>query len=366
MDEAQTVRSILARVGRRLWTWRALRAALRSAAVVSAAVGLSLLAHRLGMAGDPRGLPLPAFAAIAWVLGLIPWLRPVAPGSAAAALDAACASAERFTTALEVIGRPGPAERLVVRDAARHACLVDPARVPHVAVTPEAWLAASAVAAAMVLWLLPAAPSASPALVRGSAESPGAERQPAPRASTGAMTEPARPAPPGAGLSEALGLATAPRTGADDPGRRASSPSAEPSLARPQPPDGTGPARSEGADRGAGARLPSGEGQAAIDSGIAALEAPGTRTAGRSAGATSAAGAVTGARAAPGIAPRTETRSDRPPTAASRERGTGSIGGDAGQAKAALGRAAVPPALRQYILRYFERLDTRGRGDEPS
>src|SRR5262249_25269192 len=151
---------------------------LRSTAVVAALVFLVVVAHHVGLGVDPRGATLLALAAIAVAPGLAPALRPTSPGRSAAAIDAAHALGERFTTAVAVIGPSLPGARLVVRDTARHASRVDLRRIPHARVGREAWAATIAVAAAAIIWLWPVSPGTGQRRDAESIAAPGGLRPP--------------------------------------------------------------------------------------------------------------------------------------------------------------------------------------------
>jgi hypothetical protein len=402
MDEAKAVRSLLTRVARRLRLWRALRGVLRSAAAIAGVMLAILLAHHLGFGGDPRGALLLGLAALALVLGLIPALRPMPPGRAAAAVDAACALGERFTTAAEVIGQPGPRERLVVRDAARHGLRVDPQRIPHARVGREGWLAASVVAAVVVLWLLPVAPLAGPGLDRGLGQKPGAvgTEAAAPRLGAGTVAEaPPAGARPQRGLLEALGLPpqnppsgdgrrphTASLGGAQRGAERERSPgggSAEPGvphgIERPRLPSPVagprGPAIPGAPASATGSSQIPATGESRPPSkpapGIAAREGAGTERPGGAGAGSETAGtgpALGGAGAGRGGADEPSPPSARDVAKDVREAGRppGSPGGDLADGQAAFGRLPVPSALRNYILRYFEQLHSRERRDKTS
>ena len=170
---------VLGRVRRRLW-WRALvRRCLLATAVASVVVTAAVLAERWGHGPGSRGL-IVTLAAMPYAVALGLALRRRALAEVAAALDGGCALGERFATATQYLQDEAAMARLVVRDAAKQALVVDVRRVPAPSLTRPSWLAAGGfvVATAFVVASLGpggGAPRRGPAWRRPSAKSvPGA------------------------------------------------------------------------------------------------------------------------------------------------------------------------------------------------
>lgn len=372
MDDERVVRRLLARAARRLWLWRLVRRGLRVAAGVSALGAAMLVARPLDRLPNLWDARLGVAAAAALGFLLLARLRPPTPALAARAVDTAYGLEERFTTAVECFGRPDAARRLVLRDAARWCAGLDLRRLPRAPVTGEAWAAAACVAVAAVLWFQPAAPSAlpplAPAIAGGRAAGPVDPRTGSPSAAA-----PSRGPAPGSGevarggLRAALGLdPERPPAPSNDVGSpkapdrrgdvgglprhderagaqgRAGTPGTETVTVSPPVP---APARSTALE-GGGAPL----GAAATGSGG---EGPGRTVPGTDGGAR-AAGAGAGDASAPSRGASTDSGRDGGPQP-STESGAA--------ARPIFTRASVPPAVRQYILRYFRELRASSRGE---
>ena len=372
-DEA-AVRGALARVARRLWLWRLLRRGLRVAAGASALVAALLVARALGPAPDLRDGRVAAGAAAALGLLLVVGLRRATPAQAARVVDATYGLGERFTTAVECLGQGGAMQRLVVRDAARCAAGLDLRRLPRARVGRDAWSAAACLAAAAVLWLQPAVPSlsapAGPGSSRGQApaagEAPGA---PPPGAASKAPEPGSGEAVPG-GLRAALGLdpEKAPTASAlsqppvaPDRGERAGA----------APPRGAQRAEAQGRSGAPGTEIgqalaPSAAAAgASVREGAAAPAGPeGVASGGEGPGrAIAAAGPGAGAgQAGDGIAAPARGASPAPPANAA-PTSPEAVGTEA---RPVFTRAPVPPAVREYILRYFQELRAAPKGENPS
>jgi hypothetical protein len=338
---------VLDRVARRLWLARVLRRLLRSTAGVGALLAAVLLAPPLGLSLDLRGPGLLGVAAAAVALSLVPALRPVSLAAAAAVADRAGGLAERRTTAAECLGRPDPAARLVVRDAGRHAAMLDPARIARLGAGRDPWLATAAVTVTLVLWfhasprVVPPSPDGVPAARQAEQGDEPAAGRPVAGAPTSTVSE-ARPKP-GEALREAIRTLAA-----------AAPLPAPPATATRGAAGGSRPATDE-------AKVPAGH--AAIGS----LAGRGREPAGPSPGKEAGSGGDAGRVRSGGVGSTSTVAGGQGAPGAGGGAGRGRTGDDGrrgapepaaiqGGPEAALARASVPPALRRYVLRYFERL----------
>lgn len=396
-DDARAVRALVARVARRLWLASAVRRLLRVTAAGCAVTSVVLLAQRFGFVGHQHVAHLIALVVLAAAILMIPGLRWVRTSRAAALIDAVYALGERFTTAVEVIGQPGAAARLVVRDAARCSVDVDPRRLARNGNSRDLWLAVLSVAVAAVLWLQasdryepvgdPQAGTEASGAVAGDrsarrlpsdepARPPAPERQAAARelllklgvASTSFESGPSAESRQGSG---GLGRHEMAGRAAPDPGIRRD---AVPSLDQ---------RRSQTDPRSMPAAKPpvASAGQGAEDSAERGLRPPGqsgrgmmpaVSTPGRDGAATEGGGGSDG----PGSS-SSKVASDPTGVAGGRSEDAGGAGPaerhgprdsrhgervlqtprhDDRDVQGVLARAAVPPALRQYVLRYYDQL----------
>ena len=411
MSDEQVVQTMLQRVARRLWFWRALRRLLRVTAMASAAAVGMFLASRAGLGQDVRAMAILTVAALGMVIAMIPELRRVTAVQAAHTLDATFGLGERFVTAVECLGQAGGMPRLVVQDAARWSYRLDLRRIQRAPVGRDAWVAILGVAAVSLVWLHLSGPAGLRTASDGQTDAAAIPAAPA------AATRPAGPVAPSSagtrsngrsGLRQALGLDSGePATRASQAAASGASPDTRRSgstfsrAAGPGVGIGGGGATSSGGDestaqaRGARAALTS-DSPAAREP----LRAPGAppdagaappalQAAAGAPGLVARQGVVSGsgsgtrgqtpglpARGGPGVGvagdPATEIAArgaDRPTgreqSANSAEaRAPGSPGGQA--ADAVFTRMPVPPTLRQYILRYFDELRIPANGEDPS
>lgn len=407
MPEVLVVEAMLRRVARRLRAWGALQRLLRVTTAVSAVSCVVLLVSRLALGQDIRGLGFLCAAALGVGAATLPGLRRVTVAHAARVVDATFGLGERFVTAVECLGRPNGMSALVVRDAARWSFRVDVRRVPRPPVGLAGGAAAIGVAAACLAWLLagPDPISAAPTLLDDG-------QAVVPIAGAAASRGTARPAHPpvagvrpeaGGGLRRALGLDAGGSATASD--RVASRTPVDPfRAASPSGGQGSGTGASQGtaglqggheSDAGPGrplARNPYGathiadpphgsdprwDASRATPTGSATVTASGLPIRSGAAigpvgggaapdtgvpGLTAGTGSDPGTGAATGVAAARGSResSDGP----AGQGGVSLRGGIA--ADAVFMRAPVPPALRQYILRYFERLHVSPNGEGPS
>jgi hypothetical protein len=355
-DEA-AVRQVLRRVARRLWARRAGRRVLVVTAAGSAAACLVLLAARLGDGPWPAHL-LAALGALS-AAAVLPALRGVAPSSAAAALDAALGTHERFTTALASMGRADAMERLVVRDAARLCPAVDVRRVPDRAPFWPAVIATLGVAGVLILSLDRAATSSAPGAPWAAA--PGGPPAAAVAAAGHAAARLAEPGAPrdataapradGRLLREMLG---AERRDAQA-GGTAASPRAgmRPGVSDAPPPAPGGGAAGQGGEPASPAAALPGADTASASAASAAPAAADRSGTGVTTRATPGAG---GGPLGGGEDLEAAGASDRAPTPA-RTAAPGTAGPGEGRQ-----RAALPPALRHYVARYFQALAASPEG----
>lgn len=348
---------VLGRVRRRLW-WRALvRRCLLATAVASVVVTAAVLAERWGHGPGSRGL-IVTLAAMPYAVAIALALRRRALAEVAAALDGGCALGERFATATQYLEDEAAMARLVVRDAARQALVVDVRRVPAPSLTRPSWLAAGSfvVAAAFVVASLGPGGGAGQARAGLAAavgevgtgrQVPGHERREG------------VPAGAGPGLRETLGLASPRETPPSSTApREPSSSAAPPSVGRGASP-GSAPSL-DAAGRGAVGPVkadPAGAGATTGQSVASGAASPGQTAAARStpAAGTGGAGTVGSGRPsgeAPPMTSSTATEGRTTEAAAS----TGAAAG----AGATGGRTAVPESLRAYMIRYFDLVRATG------
>ena len=404
MSEVLVVQAMLRRVARRLSAWRALQRLLQVTAGVSAVSYVVLMVSRFALGHDVRGLGFLCVAVLGVGIATLPGLRRVTVAHAARVVDATFGLGERFVTAVECLGRPDGMSALVVRDAARWSFRVDVRRVPRPPVSLAAGAAAIGVATVCLMWPLagPEPLSAAPTLrAEGQAGAPIIAAEAGPRGTA----RPARPAlagvrpEAGGGLRRVLGLDAGVAATASD--RVASGVPVDPFRAAgysgsrgPGTGAGQGTASLQGRQEseagsggplvrnpqdaahiadplhGSGAPLATPTGSAAVTaSGLPVRSGAAIGPAGGAAApATDAPGLTAGTGSDPGGGGATSVAAAR----GSRESSDGSAGrrgvslrgGIA--ADAVFTRAPVPPALRQYILRYFERLHVSPSGEEPS
>jgi len=410
MPDEQVVQTVLQRVARRLWVWRAVRRLLRVTAMASAAATGMLLASGAGLGQDGRGVAVLGVAALGAVIAMIPGLGRVSAAQAARALDATFGLGERFTTAVECLGQPGGMPHLVVQDAARWSYRLDLRRIPRAPVGREAWLALLGVAAASLVWLhlsglgglrpasngqtdadaiLPvpadaarqAAVAPSPAEARSEARSglrqalgldsgeaatrapQGAAAKAVPDVRRSGSTD-TRATGPGAGIGD--GRATSSGRG-DHAGQRggaradraSDSPAAHESVGAPgAPPDGV-------------AALPAlhaatGRSGLAVRQGLAA--GPGSGTDGQAPRVPGREGPRVGIAADPGTqgAARGAGLPTRPEKSTNSADARAPKSPGALRADAVFTRVPVPLTLRQYILRYFDELGIPANREDPS
>ncbi|HTX55097.1 MAG TPA: hypothetical protein VMD08_16955, partial [Candidatus Baltobacteraceae bacterium] len=379
---------------------RAMRQALRGAATASGLACVGLFVSRIGLETGPMALWV-CLVAAGYVLAFLGGFHRVPVLHAARLLDAHFGLGERLVTAAESFGQPGLMPQLMLRDAARRAAQVDVRRLPADPLGRETLLLILALIAGAVLWSLqPDSPAAS-ARVTQQAGSPDAVAGETPAASASATPPRSRPGleqqRSSGALRRALGgdaarVAFDQALPAPDPKPTNSGERAAPGGQAPQEsgvghtrtsstgeggqdpsPTGRVPSRVPDSDRGASRvahfhRDPAtndlpGSGGAAQPSGqaLSPAHAAGAGSAISGHGSQSTAGVSDPgqeARARSTIRPSLDPPSEATPAAA--------VPAPAASASGAFLRTGVPPALRDYVLRYFHALQASPRQEDPS
>ena len=401
MSEAPAIQRLLARTARRLTLRRAMRQALRGAATASGLACVGLFVSRIGLETGPMALWV-CLVAAGYVLAFLGGFHRVPILHAARLLDAHFGLGERLVTAAESFGQPGLMPQLMLRDAAQRAARVDVRRLPADPLGGETLLLILALIAGAVLWSLqPDSPAAS-ARVTQQAGSPDAVagETPAESASASATPPPSRPGleqqRPSGALRRALD-GDAARAALDqsllasDPKPANSGERVAPGGQAPQE-SGVGPTRASstgegGQDPSPTGRVPPrvpdsdrGASRAAFHRDPAMNDLPGSGGAAQPSGqalspahAAGAGSAISGhgshatagvsdpgqeARARSAIRPSLDPPSEATPAAA--------VPAPAASASGAFLRTGVPPALRDYVLRYFHALQASPRQEDPS
>jgi hypothetical protein len=357
--DVRNVEEALARLARRLWLWRVAHSLVRAAATGAALVTVLILVDRFVVTLGPWRAWIISTSLVLAATPVVSRLPRIPRLVAARVADETFGAGERFVSVLECIGGTGAMEQLVVRDAARAAALLDLSRVPGPRVSRDGWLAGCAGIVLLATWTLGVSaepqgqsPDGSPLQAQGGTTTPSAGRINTP-GSTAVLSGVGRE------LREATQVASEHSTMAV--------PSARPAMVRS--PGGSlagSEAHDASRERTPGERFPTAQ---SGGRGAHAAVASATGEAGRG-----VSGAATDGRGVASMA--TDTRSSRmqtlagrrtsdlqpsgPPAPASERAGGSDLAAPGDAPPVAFSQTAVPPALRTYVLKYFERIASYG------
>jgi hypothetical protein len=394
MPDGVAIQMLLRRVAWRLSLWRAVRRLLRVTIVLLAAVSGALVASHFALGREGSGLVVIGIVGGGFFFA-VRGFRRVSKLEAARIVDSTFGLGERLVTAAGCVDEPaGAMSGLLLQDAARWCARVDVRRVPRESIGREALAVVLGIATAGAVWSFQPARLATP-WAAGNAEvgSPSVASEKAVTRASIAETSAGHPAPerPTGGLRLALGLDPSPATApqalpsgsaspleeraplpiargqsmGEDAATRAraqetglSNRSASVEHASPAGPRSARPWRPEPRPD---ASLPTQKTHRAI-AGIHAGEAqPGPgMAAGAAADSSGAVSVGVGGPHSIGPAPDSARASTgSPATAPPLER---SVSAPLGTG-AAFTRTAVPPALREFVLRYFRELSSLQQED---
>jgi hypothetical protein len=356
-DDDHILKSLLVSVARRLWWRRLVRRLLAVTAGASAAASVGLILARFGVRHEPIERVV-IVVTVGMALALLPVVRRVTALDAARVADGAWGLQERLTTAVACVGQPGAMSRLVVRDAARAALNLASVPLTGPRIGREAWLAGLGLAVVGLLWCSDSRGSAG-AGATGAVGSPAS-----------VVEGPARPGMAGAARTDPTGMEggalralLSPEDHRDSRGvadvagstltTRQAGPVGRESSRSSDRPQHESPARRS-------ADGPGQSGSPGHPSATLAENVAGDRARGTLGGPAEGGGLTVGGDSGSGPGKRQSAPTDERSARAPRNTGNENPLADGIGGPGMPPRTPIPPGLRQYILRYFERLAEPG------